>query len=85
MSWVKTYVFRRIYGRNLLLSETLLNTWGEMDSFFSPVIGGEHQRLWYADRLNLTAVSESMQIALLQPIQKAISSSLKTFMLSTVS
>ena len=35
---------------------------GEMDSFFSPVIEGTPTP-WYADRLNLTAVSESMQIA----------------------
>lgn len=35
---------------------------GEMDSFFSPVIEGTPTP-WYASRLNLTAVSESMQIA----------------------
>ena len=34
---------------------------GEMDSFFSPVIEGTPNP-WYASRLNLTGVSESMQI-----------------------
>lgn len=34
---------------------------GEMDSFFSPVIEGTPNP-WYADRLNLSGVSESMQI-----------------------
>ena len=35
---------------------------GEMDSFFSPVIEGTPNP-WYASRLHLTGVSESMQIA----------------------
>lgn len=34
---------------------------GEMDSFFSPVIEGTPNP-WYASRLNLSGVSESMQI-----------------------
>ena len=35
---------------------------GEMDSFFSPVIEGTPNP-WYASRLNLSGVSNSMQIA----------------------